>query len=268
MSFHIMLPTTLSNEQQFTNSEHNKLLGNVYKYVKHYFDHVDKELYFQDDLLEETTSLYNKMSKFKYTFYRKKCVPMGGECTIMRFGDILAGLYFPHNNVGDKIKILVNDHLEFNITITDKNKIYLPINDEHFMHIRYLYFSGIRVRSALPFYSVKIALNDYDKLPYTLNIVFRISNENKYLLYGGGTCIKLNYSEIGDYEIVDKYEIFDKDEPSIITIQKTWRDYKERCSIFHNIWKNNIRDVNMSIKYLPDIGIEYFNTMDHYKSIL
>lgn len=261
--------TLFNDDKTFTNSEYNKLISNVYKYVKHYFNHVDKELYFQDE--DTTNSLYTNMCiskyalyRFKYTLYRSKCIPTNGGYRVMRYGDILAGLYFPHNNVGDKIKIILNSE-EFYITITDKNKIHLPLNDEHFIYIRHLCYTDIRIYTSLPFYSVQILLADHDNLPMDLNIVFRLSNENKYLLYGEGACAKMDYEEINAYK--SNYTIFDKDEPSIITIQQTWKDYKERRNVFYNIWKNSIKDINSAIRFLPGIGIEYFNAMEHYNSI-
>lgn len=238
----------------------NKFLNNLYKYIKHYFRYVDREMFFSESESEiNNTKFATKFARllqgYKYILYTNKCVPsIDGKYNLSWNQPTVAGLYFPNNSIGDKIDIIIRNYV-FSIIITDTNKIYLPIDDEYFLHCNQIPYNEMIIRTNKVFYLVSV---HYLKSTFMFSpFVYFLQNKKKYLQYKDGECI-----------LIDKptnLYIYQEDEiGSAIIIQRAWKRYKNRWTQYYTKWSNHIEEVNTEIRLLPDIGIEYFNALNEF----
>jgi hypothetical protein len=145
-------------------------------------------------------------------------------------GAIIAGFYFPNHNNGDIIDIGNNI-----IQITDNTKIYFPVKNKYFMFPTDYLVACIPINTPYkPFYVIYIS-----HMVYLNNITIKSSNYKNFY-----------YAEEASAEI----------------IQKAWRNYRRRKTL--NAWKSNIKEVNDEIKYMPDFGINYYEAMNDFKTLI
>jgi hypothetical protein len=254
----------------------NKFLNNLYKYIRHYFRYVDREMFFSESeskSLETRCGLdieqyklvvmyYKYTRETQYTLYTKEMTPDNKIRLSRELTDILAGLYFPNHDIGDKIDIYIEDGRYSPIKIStiivdDKNRIYLPIDDEYFINICQLMYQYITIHTNKPFYIVSMILNMKSR-----NLVFDhrhvsyfLKRQKKYVYIDNNTVLHLI-----DCPSINLYQ---EDEiGSAIIIQRVWKRYKERQ--IYTKWSNHIEEVNTEIRLLPDIGIEYFNALNEF----
>ncbi len=175
------------------------------------------------------------------------------------YADLLAGLYFPNNEIGDVVSIVYNNKVIGTIEITDKDKIYIPLSDTHFVYCCGLPRIYFKCNNNVEFHAVSIVLpatTIMTKLALW-TCVYQLKNKTLYYSYctrySGKPC---NGCDHGEPEIANYPQI-----ASARVIQKAWKNYKRRCL---DQWKDNIGDVNEEIEYMPNLGIEYFNALNDY----
>jgi hypothetical protein len=256
----------------------NKFLNNLYKYIKHYFRYVDREMFFSESesksletrlglnipVYKILTMCYKYTRETQYTLYTKEMMPDNKIYYSQSSSiDILAGLYFPNHDIGDKIDIYIEDDSMFppikisTIIVDDKNRIYLPIDDEYFINICQLVYQYITIHTNKPFYIVSMILNCKirNSVREYRNVSYFLKRQKKYVYIDNNTVLHLI-----DYPSINLYQEDEID--SAIIIQRAWKRYKERK--IYTKWSNHIEEVNTEIRLLPDIGIEYFNALNEF----
>ncbi len=261
----------------------NNFLANIYQYTKHLFLHIDRDIFFanvenHDNMMstimklvfgvyknKETSACYyifNKKSAEKYS-HDKTYEPIGQLFTyevyeleinkpLYRMGDLVGGLYFPNNDIGDEIEITHWGITVSTIKITDTTKIYLPLDDLYFFPLLCYYgeiFVRCKQKCDIKYNVVFISLRDrqlFMKCPLIYNLKTGIMTN---MGSPDPSWLTANYPQIASARV----------------IQKAWRNYKKRQH--KQIWKkwmDDIQHVNNEIKYMPNFGIEYFNSLYHY----
>ena len=229
----------------------NEALAKIYQCTKHLFLHVDKDKFFADREFKghsDGLSLgvmklvigyyikpYNMVIKFNgneelqdlqysprirkellYSYYTKECT---NDSNIVP-NDLIAGLYFPNNEIGDTIDIEFLDTKLSTITITDKNKIYLPLDNVYFIH-HILAHSNPKIINSrdVSFYTVHICLDtNVRKLVLESFCYHQLKNgityntQGMYLSMTKDPIIEMNYPQIASAKV----------------IQKAWRNYQKR----------------------------------------
>jgi len=213
-------------------------------FQKHY-----KQLQLSSNLLHFYKFTYNAMEQ-KTKFLRK-------------YGsDILCGLYFPNNSIGDEIAISSNNKWLHTIYIKNKSdleKIHLPIKAEFMLPLICLGLADINIsvqnNLQKPYYSIGLTIGD----PSLRNDL----TQSKFI-YKGINLIFQNYCCIyvePDYDTNNEFILCDYNEIYAANlIKKYWKRYK---------LKKNKRDkVCGEIRALPGRGIDYKNAMkDFYTNI-
>ncbi len=221
----------------------NDALAKIYQYTKHFLLHVDRDKFFAKrefkgysgfelSLLHSLFIYKNKYNstygytlktkKYKdnenyehaflpYTYYTEKCT---NDSNII-VNDLLVGLYFPNNEIGDTIEIEGRGILLSTIKITDKNKIYAPLDDLYYIHHTPLERYCVKIKNYrnVDFYLAQMVL---DRPIRQIVVEFLgycyMKNGNAYypqILY---SIKELNYPQIASARV----------------IQKAWRNYKKR----------------------------------------
>ena len=273
----------------------NYILVGTYEHTKHYFKYVDrneffKELVIKQDgrersgcsaaLLKLNNVNYRKFKDnnycwFKYAYYTVQ-YKLNEE--IERGGDILAGLYFPNNEIGDEIDIMANDIVISTIKITDTNKIYLPLDDLYFIIL--LHAQGpttlaikCKQKQNLTYYVVFLLLDSCPRRTLCTHCGNYKIELKKQIIYFTNCRVYLKYSNneksldcLPNGQSLDCLSVADYPQMlAAMQIQRAWRRYKHREKYDWKEWNNNIEFVNDDIKYIPGLGIEYFNSLDSYE---
>jgi hypothetical protein len=234
--------------------ELNLYLKKVYKCTRSLFNKIDKNLYFNlnnENLIidlfgrgfinEIHLAAYHKRGTINFpnpfSFYCTK-IQCSFNKTIALNHTVYVGLYFPYHNIGDEIEITYQYYgfHKYIIKITDTNKVYLPYKNYQFIIQHGLSTHYIKGHNGKPFYSINLVPTSY---------VF-----DNCLCHERKIYFNLTYVEEASAEI----------------IQKAWRNYRRRKTL--NAWKSNIEDVNNEIKYMPDFGINYYEAMNDFKTLI
>jgi hypothetical protein len=248
----------------------NKVLTKVYRLVNNLYkfpyveNHGDKNSIETLNTIcyEDGKPIFSLLTEYIFHDYNSNNI-------IYEPHDILAGIYCPYHNIGDIIDVLYSDGIYSRIStinITDPNKIYLPIDNEQFILYHYLVNNKIIIntKTEKPIFVIWIKLQS-DVKEYLQNKTFAVElNQSKeYLLYKNGGLKFRN-------DISKKYDIYSYREDvyaqrSATIIQREYRKYKQRQQKeYYKKWQYNITKVNTEIKVLPNIGIEYFESMNEF----
>ena len=181
--------------------------------------------------------------------------------------DILCGLYFPNNSIGDEIMISANCKFLHTIHIktqSDLERIHFPLKADFILPLICLGLSDITV----------IVRNNFEKPYFSIGMMIgdtslRSELGKSQLMYKGINLKFQNYNceyvepnHNEDYnEDVDQNVVCDYNEIYAVNlIKKFWKRYKLR--------KNKRESVCGEIKALPVRGIDYKNAMKNfYKNV-
>ena len=182
----------------------------------------------------------------------------------------IAGFAFPGSTTGDKVSIEANSLPINEITIDKDNFYYFPIE------------GLILPVTALEFTPIHCAVN-------TKNEIFSELNSNDKILYLGISLPINIYQMFLDKEIsfmnyYRKYSVkygtllIDLPETNLKNIdllyyqkwgvnkiENYYLQYYKNILIYKKEWRNKIKDVNDELKYLPEIGVEYFNAKKRFE---
>ena len=171
-----------------------KKLENIFGCAKHLIRNVNpKDLIKNNDFNKSMKRIVdgNSFSLF---------CSLTNENRIPRNGDICLGFYFPNNNIGDEIIVNIGGQNISNLTITDTNKIYMPINDKFIIPLINLAFHEVRINNALPYYIIYLILDSPYRTFSVMSDVNQLFFNNNVLNVRHGLC-GLKYFE----EKKDKY---------------------------------------------------------------
>ncbi len=251
----------------------NHILVGIYEYTKHYFKYVDRDEFFKE--LSNSAALlkvnnvnykipYHGFKDYHFFKYAYSTIEHKLNEEIEKGGDILAGLYFPNNKVGDEIDIMINDIVISTIKITDINKIYLPLDDLYFiilMHTQGPIRLSIKCKQTqnLTYHVVFLLLDMCTRRTLCLQCSnYKIELKKQTLYFAKCTVYPKNSNNVC-LPLADYPQML-----AAMQIQKIWNKYKNRKNVDWIKWNHNIEFVNDDIKYMPDIGIEYFNSLNSY----
>lgn len=239
--------------------EYNIHLKTIYKCAKSLFNKIDKDLYFNDEDFRFPISCRGMLNNIHLSTYHREGTinfqnPFGFDIYKKQSNDniiytgipnVWVGLYFPYHNIGDEIKISMYK-FEYIIKITNTNKIYLPNKDIKFL-FTYPCCGQVKIsgHNGTPFYIISPTSD-----PYFNNI------PNKFLL---------SIHQHRNLAFLDNFFTY-AEEASAEIIQKAWRNYIKRKTL--NKWKCNIKDVNNEIEYMPGIGVNYYDAMNNFKTLI
>lgn len=172
-----------------------KKLENIFKCAKHLIRNVNpNDLIKNNDLNKSIIRIVDGNSFSLYCSLASENIIPRGE------GDICLGFYFPNNNIGDEIIVNIGGQDISNLTITDTNKIYMPINDKFIIPLISLAFHEVRINNALPYYIVYLNLDSPYRTFSIMSDVNQLFFNNDVLIVRSGMC-GLKYLE----ERKDKY---------------------------------------------------------------
>ncbi len=235
----------------------NDFLTKIYMCTKHFFKYIDKDILFSKESSgsENVRRLITNNMSFTYG------VTLNPSKIINRDGDIVAGLYFPHQNIGDKINISIGPECVSTLYISDINKIYFPLYDDDFIFSICLSGHEIHVNTNIPYYVVSIYFNRKERRSLVANdCSIKIHKLDKILTY--------NYGMAHLYDDNGHMNIYNYSRNGYVkNIQKYWKTYKENKLKYLDKWKNNIIEVNKEIEYMPEFGIEYFKHKNNFNKL-
>ena len=142
-------------------------LENIFKYSKHFLRNVNPEIISKFGF--STRPIFRLLKGSKFTFRSA----IHDSNTLCSYGDIICGLYFPNNEPGDVVSIIIRKKIISTLTIDDNKRIYLPIND--LLYLPLVNLPYVKIDCPKKFYCIYMLLKKNEK-----DFIFNTKNQGLY----------------------------------------------------------------------------------------